>query len=108
MTEELPPLWALDMAAKAVGYADWSEYDEFQMKTATRDARSSCIAHARTLVRLAKHEPDIVPVDEDAEALLDVLGIWNGLTTGRNRNWKSFPAALAQFKAELAKREQSK
>ena len=70
MTEELPPLVFLDMATKAAEYScDWASYEAAKLTA----ARNGIIAHARTLERLAKHEPDIVPVDEDRLALARVF-----------------------------------
>ena len=54
--ETLPAEWALDMAAKAAGYRSWVVVDAWAI---------SIIAHARTLEALAKHDPSIMPVDED-------------------------------------------
>ena len=57
MTDELPPLWALDMAAKAAGCGDWDH-----TFTASEAVIASIIAHARTL---AKHEtPPVDPAEE--------------------------------------------
>lgn len=57
MTDELPPLWALDMAAKAAGRTDWSHIvDVFDIK---QIVYKSVVSHARTI---AKHEKP--PVDE--------------------------------------------
>ena len=55
--KELPPLWALDMAAKAAGRISWA-YD-VEGRCLSEPCRLSIIAHARTL---AKYEKP--PVDE--------------------------------------------
>ena len=104
MTEELPPLVFLDMAAKAAGYTNWHNAHDY----ADSDAHRSIIAHARTLERLAKHEPDIVPVDEDEEALVRFLVNGMGWSERLLVDWRGltcWPEALAQFKAELAGRK---
>jgi len=49
---KLPPLWALDMAAKAASFKDWSNVCECW--TSDGPVSQSVIAHARTLV---KYEP---------------------------------------------------
>jgi len=56
---ELPPLWALDLAAKAAGYADW---DTLKSVNGTMSALAkSVISHARTL---AKYEtPPVDPAE---------------------------------------------
>lgn len=111
MTEELPPLVFLDMAAKAVDYLDWEWVKAYTISNA---AINSVVAHARTLERLAKHEPDIVPVDEDEAAIARIIHAWTYASdAGVDANYKallkrwpdSTPAALAQFKAELAGRK---
>lgn len=61
--ETLPAEWALDMAAKACLYKDWTNFDIAPVSGV--DRRRSVIAHARTLEALAKHDPSIKPVDED-------------------------------------------
>jgi hypothetical protein len=53
--DELPPMWALDMAAKASGYPDWAKV----LDTASGAMERAVAAHARTL---AKYEKP--PVDE--------------------------------------------
>ena len=56
---ELPPLWALDMAAKAVDLVCWS-YVTANLDS-KHSARKSIIAHARTL---AKYEtPPVDPAE---------------------------------------------
>jgi hypothetical protein len=134
MTEELPPLVFLDMAAKAVDYQDWEWVKAHAISGA---AINSIVAHARTLERLAqamkflrsiieqcpehipitllhevkaflaKHEPDIVPVDPDEEALMGILRLWSGSswTATEFQRHADWPATLAQFKAELAGRK---
>lgn len=103
MTEELPPLVFLDMATKAAGYScDWASYEAAKL-TAARDG---IIAHARTFERLAKHEPDIVPVDEDALPLFLILCHSHetlNLDEMKAQPW--WAETLAQFKAELAGRK---
>ena len=56
---ELPPLWALDLAAKAAGCADW---DTLKSVNGTMSALAkSVISHARTL---AKYEtPPVDPAE---------------------------------------------
>jgi hypothetical protein len=136
MTEELPPLVFLDMAAKGNDYADWSH-----VLVATANfsrLRNAIIAHARTLeitrealrllrsiieqcpehipitllleakAFLAKHEPNIVPVDEDEEALMRVVQTmpsFRGYMLSEMQAYLWWPDFLAQFKAELAGRK---
>ena len=105
MTEELPPLVFLDMAAKQAGRSNWAEC----ACQALGNEGRSIIAHARTLERLAKHEPDIVPVDEDVDRLIAIIKLWDGSFSDWSRDQftddHEFHAALAQFKAELAGRK---
>jgi hypothetical protein len=103
MTEELPPIWALNKAAKAVsaGLCDWSGAQTVCYPGAT-DLRSSIIAHARTI---AQYEQP--PVDEDEASLERILKAW---CPGYNGNFalrhdQDWPAALAQFKRELEGRK---
>ena len=72
---ELPPLWALDMAAKAAGCADW---DTLKSVNGTMSALAkSVISHARTI---AKYEtPPVDPAElkrwQDArEAAVAIVG----------------------------------
>jgi len=56
---ELPPLWALDMAAKAAGLIDWG--DAYSRMGGASAIIASIIAHARTL---AKYEtPPVDPAE---------------------------------------------
>ena len=66
---ELPPLWALDMAAKAALYADWA----YAIGNSAQGSgfQSSIIAHARTLEELAQFKPE--PVDPDRIALAGIV-----------------------------------
>jgi hypothetical protein len=73
MTEELPPLWALDMAVTAAEHSDWHTWLAVD-KSGASLYRQSIIAHARTLERLAKREPDIVPVDDDLATAREICG----------------------------------
>lgn len=58
MTDELPPLWALDMAAKAVACQSYA----LGVQCNGQRFADSLIAHARTL---AKHEtPPVDPAEE--------------------------------------------
>jgi hypothetical protein len=101
MTDELPPIWALDKAAKAAGYDSWPQYNGCYSST---EAERSIIAHARTI---AQYEQP--PVDEVAEAMarfLTALG-FEGLPA-RLLDGGLTPegqAALAQFKRELEGRK---
>ena len=98
MTDELPPAWALNKAAKAIEGEPW---ERFWSLAPNNRLRASIIAHARTI---AQYEQP--PVDEDEEALLRVLKVWEGV---EDRAYllrcNSFPAALAQFKRELEGRK---
>jgi len=88
MSEELPPIWALDKAANLAG---WDCY----AATPKAHVRDSIIAHARTL---AKYEQP--PADPDEEALVRIFNAsWTISNNLRDRPW--WPAALAQFKLEL-------
>jgi hypothetical protein len=58
MSNETPPLWALDMAAEAAGYAGWAEVVSMHGGRVS-GAYASVEAHAHTL---AKYEKP--PVDE--------------------------------------------
>jgi hypothetical protein len=98
MTEELPPLWALDKAAKAAG---WNCWEVVPPADCFSGEKRSIIAHARTI---AQYEQP--PVDEDELALARIMNAaWGGTDhdldyyrTVKNGSW---PAALAQFKREL-------
>ena len=129
MSDELPPVDLLDMAAKAADGSDWNR-ERSHYESGLTAFRESVIAHARTLetlreamrllracdqdddlnyneVRafLAKHEPDIVPVDPDEEL---VCAIINAFETGGQGSWygdfpkrghrESFDRALAELK----------
>ena len=100
MSDELPPFWALDKAAKAVGYTDWQGCSSNTLTDSV--ARRCIIAHARTIAQW--EQP---PVDEDGLALLRVLHVWHygGLDEEFIRGNQAFPAALAQFKLELEARK---
>ncbi len=90
--DELPPIWALDKAAKAAGYDSWRESKI--LYTEGSGVQDSIIAHARTI---AQYEQP--PVDEDCAAfnrILDALGIIS---------IASHKAGLAQFKRELENRK---
>jgi hypothetical protein len=94
MADELPPLWALDKAAKASEvFSSWSEVPKHSWSS------PSIIAHARTI---AQYEQP--PVDEDEASLERILNAWMG-TESVNRECHSYPAALAQFKRELEGRK---
>ena len=109
MTEELPPLWALDMAAEKAGFGNWKLFADLTTYFPGHSTYNSIIAHARTLERLAKHEPDIVPVDEDRLALARVFRAMKATLTAERFEKGDLiyddQAALAQFKAELAGRK---
>lgn len=117
--ETLPAKWALDMAAKAVGhkaYASWKA----AKTNALSDGKMSIIAHARTLEALAKHDPSIMPVDEDlliareicarvclwfgyaedADAFLQGLRDQTGTVQFTLSMLKRDPEALAAFRKE--------
>ncbi len=101
--EELPPLWALDKAAKALGISFVGNWAEAQDGLNT-NALLSVKAHARTI---AQYEQP--PVDEDESALLRILEAF-GLEDRGAKHWREhtfwdFPAALAQFKRELEGRK---
>jgi hypothetical protein len=96
VTEELPPIWALDKAAKAANYGCWSDFNMIAHSL----ARHSIIAHARTI---AQYEQP--PVDPDEEALLRVIDVWMAIP-GHDDDWRTsrdWPATLAQFKKELGR-----
>jgi hypothetical protein len=95
MADELPPIWALDRAAKAIGWDEWPGLRDIVLPP----LRNSIIAHARTI---AQYEQP--PVDEDEEALGRILNAWMG-TESVNREFHFYPAALAQFKRELEGRK---
>ena len=59
MTDELPPLWALDMAATL------AHSQNYALAVQCNDGRfaDSIIAHARTLQKLAKYEPPVDPAE---------------------------------------------
>jgi hypothetical protein len=105
MSEELPPIWALDKAAKAAGYDSWRESKI--LYTEGSGVQDSIIAHARTI---AQYEQP--PVDEDEVSLMRVLCAWYGFDGGLHdpgdfkRDWKvTWPVTLAQFKRELEGRK---
>jgi hypothetical protein len=79
-TEELPPIEFLDMAAKAAGYWDWVDAPSH-----TGYVRQSIIAHARTLQKLAAHDPSIMPIDPDQECLAAAVRAWGCLEHQRER-----------------------
>jgi formiminotetrahydrofolate cyclodeaminase len=90
MSEELPPLWALNKAAYEAQFSNWDQASG----VAYINARKSIIAHARTI---AQYEQP--PVDEDEAAfnrILDALGI---------KSITSHKSGLAQFKRELEARK---
>ena len=97
MADELPPIWALDKAAKAAG---WHDGWQTVMHGITQ---ASIIAHARTI---AQYEQP--PVDEDEEALKRVLDAYFGAVGRSTDDWyppHSVKDALAQFKRELEGRK---
>lgn len=101
MTDELPPMWALDKAAKAAGFLSWRESKiSHPQETSTY---ASIIAHARTI---AQYEQP--PVDEDEEALVRILNAFGFKPTRLSEyyaDWWKPDAALAQFKRELERRK---
>ena len=102
MADELPPLLALDKAAKVADFVDYAQVLECWRDDSA--APRSIIAHARTI---AQYEQP--PVDEDEEALVRILCAWDTVTFEEpadvNRNCQPFRAALAQFKRELEARK---
>lgn len=99
MSDELPPIWALDKAAAATElYRNWKEVHEVSW------SRPGVIAHARTI---AKHEQ--APDDQDEEALARILNAWAGGTPRTIERLKLgarlWGAALEQFKRELEARQ---
>jgi hypothetical protein len=97
MSDELPPIWALDKAAKAAGSLYFDDWATAQAKGLS-DGRHSIIAHARTI---AQYEQP--PVDEDEEALIRLIRAWDP-HWGPDYDFRKapdWPAALAQFKREL-------
>ena len=100
MSDELPPLWALDKAAKAVGHCGWSSAKVLALGSETR----SIIAHARTI---AQYEQP--PVDEDEistrKILLAFYANGGGELNVDDNTSRQFQAALAQFKRELEARK---
>ena len=88
---DLPPVKYLDMAAKAAGIPDWA-----YAQTCTMAVRTSTIAHARTLEKLAQHEPE--PVDADEAAVVRIFK--EGLGPNCVIAGKALKRALAQYKAE--------
>jgi hypothetical protein len=100
MSEELPPLWALDKAAKAAGHGGW---DHGTHPFKSDRLAGSIIAHARTI---AQYEQP--PVDEALEALarvLDMTSSYRGYTPQMIAACGWADAALAQFKRELEARK---
>ena len=97
MADELPPIWALDKAAKVADFVDYAQVLEFWLEDSA--TVRSIIAHARTI---AQYEQP--PVDEDEASLERILNAWMG-TESVNRECHSYPAALAQFKRELEGRK---
>lgn len=96
MTDELPPLWALDKAAKAATFDGWEAFSH--VSAVNSPFRASIIAHARTIAQW--EQP---PVDEDEERfrdLLETLGLRPDDCTP-----SQYAAALAQFKRELEARK---
>ncbi len=99
MTEELPPIWALDKAAKAAGFTDWTNGRGWMRS----DLQCSVAAHARTI---AQYEQP--PIDEDGLALKRVLNCTDFYDDDAIRDLQSYtwwPTALAQFKRELENRK---
>ena len=100
MSEELPPIWALDKAAKAAGYADWDSM--LAMRSFNAALRYSIIAHARTI---AQYEQP--PVDPDEEAFARVIRAWgcphNADKIEQGTMNDEDVAAIAQFKKELGR-----
>lgn len=99
MSEELPPIRALDKAAKANGYYDWlhTRYEDPKV-------RRAIIAHARTI---AQYEQ--APVDEDSMLIarfLRTAGFGSAaLRFERGEMDSAEQVALAQFKRELEGRK---
>lgn len=100
MTDELPPEWALNKAAKAAGYRDWEHYaGQYGTVAADRSVK----AHARTI---AQYEQP--PVDEDLAGLTRVLNETHSYKEYEPHQIAAcgwYPAALAQFKRELEARK---
>jgi hypothetical protein len=79
MNEELPPIELLDMAAMAVTAYSWES-----LPGGTTDwAKRSIIAHARTLQKLAAHDPSIMPIDPDQECLAAAMEAMGYTETAR-------------------------
>ena len=78
--EKLPPLWALDMAAAAVGKAGWSYFEEtatqFPDKAKTV-IRPSVIAHARTLAKYEKPPVDEAEMKRRQDAREATVAFWD-------------------------------
>ena len=102
MPEQLPETRFLDMAAKAANFPNWEGASGRFGYPIGHTTTNSIIAHARTLERLAKHEPDIVPVDEDRAA---ARRIYNAGLGERGIDRDVLDRMTAQFKAELAGRK---
>jgi hypothetical protein len=102
MTDELPPIWALDKAAKAAGYSEWLWANDSMNSPV---AQQSIIAHARTI---AQYEQS--PVDPLWRAAMDYTTErgWSGISPVQPMVKFAHGAmerALAQFKRELEGRK---
>jgi hypothetical protein len=100
MSEELPPLWALDKAAEAAGFSSWRESKIINVEGSS--LYFSIRAHARTIAQW--EQP---PVDEDWEAFARILNAYNGMTLPASdyASGKFAQLGFAQFKRELEARK---
>lgn len=99
MTEQLPAQWALDMAAKEAGWRDWAQIENAGVLPSS--FAKSIIAHARTLERLAKYRPELVPVDPDWADLVAIFRAWGSSCAKRIEDGNvddEDRAALAELK----------
>ena len=105
MSEELPPIWALDKAAKAAERAQFADWQDVKRRGFEETyAGASIIAHAHTI---AQYEQP--PVDPDCLAVRAILLAFYtqgaGILNTDRFDSPQFQAALAQFKRELEARK---
>ena len=103
---DLPPVKYLDraimeLAAESHGdpaYCNWSQASDYP--NLAESTRASIIAHARTLEKLAQHEPGPADADEAAfNRVLNAFG-YSDPVSPRITESPSYKAAIAQYKAE--------